>query len=106
MALRNCNEEELEKLLELFKALAHPIRIRIAKMLCARPRYSYEIEEEFDCERTNITKHISIMRDSELIKAYKEGRKTLFVLQTAYIQEILVDCVDGEMYEITKSSKS
>ncbi len=96
MALRDLNEKELDEVLGLFKALANPVRLRIAKMVCERPRYGYEIEEAFDCERTNITKHVNLMKDAGLLKAYKEGRKTLFVLQTGYIKSSLLGCIEHD----------
>jgi ArsR family transcriptional regulator len=104
MALRDLNDKELEEVLGIFKALANPVRLRIARMVCERPRYGYEIEEAFDCERTNITKHVNLMKDAGLLKAYKEGRKTLFVLQTGYIKNSLLGCVEHD--RVAENSKA
>jgi ArsR family transcriptional regulator len=97
MALRDCTEEEVGNLLLLFKALANPCRLKIARMVCMRPRYGYEIEESFDCERTNITKHLNVLKDAGVVKAYKEGRKTLFVLQADHIKTLL-ECLDPDKH--------
>jgi ArsR family transcriptional regulator len=104
MALRDLNDKELDEVLGIFKALANPVRLRIARMVCERPRYGYEIEEAFDCERTNITKHVNLMKDAGLLKAYKEGRKTLFVLQTGYIKNSLLGCVEHD--RVAENSKA
>jgi ArsR family transcriptional regulator len=97
MALRDCTEEELNNLLEFFKAMANPFRLKIARMVCMEPRYSYEIEELFECERSNITKHLNILKKAGVIKPYKEGRKTLYVMQAKYIKSLL-KCIDQEQY--------
>lgn len=97
MALRDFTEEELDNLLKFFKAMANPLRLEIARMICMEPRYSYEIEEHFECERSNITKHINILKNAGVIKPYKEGRKTLFVMQAKYIKSLL-KCIDQERY--------
>jgi len=104
MAFRDLNDKELDEVLGIFKALANPVRLRIARMVCERPRYGYEIEEAFDCERTNITKHVNLMKDAGLLKAYKEGRKTLFVLQTGYIKNSLLGCVEHD--RVAENSKA
>jgi len=104
MAFRDLNDKELDEVLGIFKALANPVRLRIARMVCERPRYGYEIEEAFDCERTNITKHVNLMKDAGLLKAYKEGRKTLFVLQTGYIKDSLLGCVEHD--RVAENSKA
>lgn len=97
MALRDCTEEEVENLLEFFKAMSNPMRLKIARMVCMEPRYSYEIEEAFDCERSNITKHLNILKNAGVIKPYKEGRKTLYVMQAKYVKSLL-NCIDQERY--------
>jgi len=97
MALRDCTDEEVDNLLEFFKAMANPVRLKIARTICMEPRYSYEIEELFDCERSNITKHLNILKNAGVIKPYKEGRKTLYVMQAKYVKSLL-NCVDQERY--------
>jgi ArsR family transcriptional regulator len=104
MSLRDCTDQEVENLLILFKALSNPLRLDIARMVCMRPRYGYEIEEEFDCERTNITKHVNILKNAGILKAYKEGRKTLFVMQAGYIKSLL-ECLDPEKHVTIDESK-
>ncbi|WP_022850694.1 ArsR/SmtB family transcription factor [Limisalsivibrio acetivorans] len=97
MALRDCNEEEIDNLLELFKALSNPLRLRIAREICKNPKYSFELEELFNCDRSNITKHLNILKDAGVIKPYKEGRKTLYVMQAKYVKSLL-NCLDQERY--------
>ncbi len=97
MALRDCTEAEVNNLLEFFKAMANPMRLQMARMICMEPRYSHELEEAFDCERSNITKHINVLRKAGVVKAYKEGRKTLYVMQAKYIKSLL-KCIDQEQY--------
>jgi len=97
MSLRDCNDQEVDNLLTLFKALANPLRLDIARMVCMRPRYGYEIEEAFECERTNVTKHINVLKNAGILKAYKEGRKTLFVMQAGYVKGLL-ECLDPEKH--------
>ena len=97
MALRDCSEKEIDNLLEFFKAMANPLRLKIARMICMEPRYCYEIEEAFDCERSNITKHLNVLKKAGVIKPYKEGRKTLYVMQAKHVKSLL-RCIDQESY--------
>jgi len=104
MALRDCNEQETESLLEFFKALSHPVRLHIARMVCMEPRYSYELEQEFECERSNVTKHLNILKNAGVIKPFKEGRKTLYVMQAKYVKSLL-NCLDQERYLTMKQEQ-
>lgn len=95
-----CEEPKLKLLLELFKALSNPLRLSIARLICKKPRYANEIESSFNCDRTNVIKHLNILRKAGVIEMTKEGRKTLYTFRPQYIKE-LVMCLDPEHYIAT-----
>lgn len=59
---------------KIFKALSDPNRIRILKMLEVRPLCVCEITEVLQLATSTVSKHLSILRDVDLIIDSKDGK--------------------------------
>ena len=59
---------------KLFKALSDPNRIRIVKMLEAGELCVCEVREVLDLSNSTVSKHLSILRDADLILDAKDGK--------------------------------
>jgi len=57
-----------------FKALGDPNRIRIMKMLEERELCVCEVREVLDLSNSTVSKHLSILRDADLIVDSKDGK--------------------------------
>jgi len=64
----------MREIVKLFKALSDPNRIRILKMLELRPLCVCEITEVLQLATSTVSKHLSILRDVDLIIDNKEGK--------------------------------
>jgi ArsR family transcriptional regulator len=58
----------------VFKALSDPNRIRIVKMLEGRELCVCEVREVLGLSTSTVSKHLSILRDADLITDAKDGR--------------------------------
>jgi ArsR family transcriptional regulator, arsenate/arsenite/antimonite-responsive transcriptional repressor len=58
----------------VFKALSDPNRIRIVKMLEARELCVCEVREVLGLSTSTVSKHLSILRDADLIVDAKDGK--------------------------------
>ena len=58
----------------VFKALSDPNRIRIVKMLEAGELCVCEVREVLDLSNSTVSKHLSILRDADLIVDRKDGK--------------------------------
>lgn len=59
---------------KIFKALSDSNRIRILKMLEIRPLCVCEITDVLQLANSTVSKHLSILRDSDLIIDSKSGK--------------------------------
>ena len=59
---------------KVFKALSDPNRIRIVKMLEAGELCVCEVREVLDLSNSTVSKHLSILRDADLILDTKDGK--------------------------------
>ena len=64
----------MRHLTKIFKALSDPNRMRILKMLEMRPLCVCEITEVLNLAPSTVSKHLSLLRDVELILDEKEGK--------------------------------
>ena len=64
----------MRKLAKTFQALSDTNRIRILKMLEVRPLCVCEITEILKLANSTVSKHLSILRESEFILDEKDGK--------------------------------
>lgn len=63
---------------DLFKALAHPSRIKILEFLRAGEKCVCEFTENLDLEQSNVSQHLAILKRQDLITSRKEGLKVIY----------------------------
>lgn len=68
--------------IKLFKALADTNRLRILKMLEVRPLCVCEITAILGLAISTVSKHLSLLREAELIEDTKEGKWVNYRLAT------------------------
>lgn len=71
----------------VFKALADPTRREILRLLRGGPQSSGEIAESFDSAWPTISRHLSILRDAELVSAERDGSTVIYELDTTVFQD-------------------
>ena len=64
----------MRELVKVFKALSDSNRIRILKMLEVRPLCVCEITNVLQLAASTVSKHLSILRDVDLIDDEKDGK--------------------------------
>jgi ArsR family transcriptional regulator len=64
----------MRKIVKVFKALSDSNRLRILKMLEYRPLCVCEITEVLKLATSTVSKHLSLLRDAELILDEKDGK--------------------------------
>ena len=72
----------MRQAIKVFKALSDRTRLRILKMLEVRPLCVCEITEVLQLAPSTVSKHLSILRDSQLIIDEKEGKWVIYQLKT------------------------
>lgn len=70
----------MKELSKIFKALSDPNRLRILKMLEERPLCVCEIRAVLNLAVSTVSKHLSILRDADLIYDEKENKWVNFYL--------------------------
>lgn len=83
----------MRTLIKTFKALSDPNRIRILKMLQVRSLCVCEIREILLLANSTVSKHLTLLRNAELILDYKDGKWVNYYLNTSttekYVSQLL-----------------
>jgi len=93
-----------EKQAEIAKAIAHPLRIAVVNFLQDGEQCVCDIAEHVGSERSNVSRHLSVMSNAGLLEYRKEGLKVIYRLKTPCILEFF-SCVSRVLKQQAKDNK-
>ena len=76
------------------KALADPIRCEILNMLKKGRMSAGEISSKFDVTDASISRHLSVLKDADLIRDTREGKFIFYELNASVLEEIMLWITD------------
>lgn len=72
------------------RALADPIRRKILNLLKGGRMSAGEIVEHFDVTGASISRHLSVLKEAELIRDTREGKFIYYDLNASVLEEIML----------------
>ena len=72
------------------RALSDPIRREILEMLRSGRLSAGEIAEKFPISGAAISKHLSVLKESDLIRDAREGKFIYYELNTSVLEEVML----------------
>lgn len=93
-----------EKQAEIAKAIAHPLRIAIVNFLKDGRQCVCDIAEHIGSERSNVSRHLSVMVNAGILDYRKEGLKVIYRLRTPCILDFF-SCVAGVLKQQAKDNE-
>ena len=72
------------------KALSDPIRREILNLLKAGRLSAGEICDHFDVTGASISRHLSVLKEADLIRDKREGKYIYYELNTSVLEEIML----------------
>ena len=79
---------------QTLKALSDPTRREILNLLKSGKRSAGEITEHFDITAAAISRHLSVLKEADLIEDTREGKFIFYELNTSVLEEILLWVTD------------
>jgi DNA-binding transcriptional ArsR family regulator len=70
------------------KALGEESRLRIIRMLMKKQCSVNEIAEALDLTQYNVSKHLRVLREADLIDQEKSGQQRLYALAAAFTEHL------------------
>ena len=79
---------------QTLKALDDPIRREILGLLKKGRLSAGEIADQFDITGAAISRHLSVLKDADLVRDTREGKFIYYELNTSVLEEVLVWITD------------
>ncbi|GIP42440.1 transcriptional regulator [Paenibacillus sp. J45TS6] len=83
------NNEVQQFKAEFFKALAHPMRIRILEVLSEGEKTVNEIQTILGSEGSAVSQQLAVLRSKNVVSSVKEGTSVIYSLRDPLIKELL-----------------
>ena len=75
---------------QTLKALADPIRREILNLLKGGRMSAGEITDHFPVTAASISRHLSVLKDADLVRHTREGQFIFYELNTSVLEEMML----------------
>ncbi len=84
------NDENLNNTAEMFKALAHPVRLKIVMGLMHKENCNVStMVEKLGISQPNVSQHLNILKHAGVIENFRKGGFVCYKLSNDYVKEII-----------------
>jgi DNA-binding transcriptional ArsR family regulator len=73
-----------------FKALAHPVRIKILEILVNGDKTVQELQDALGAEQPVVSQQLAVLRASNIVAGRKEGVSVRYALRDRLIDDLLI----------------
>ena len=74
---------------DFFKALAHPLRIKILEILSEGEKSVNEIQNRVGSEGSAVSQQLMILRNKNIVSGIKDGNRVIYSLKNPMIRDLL-----------------
>ncbi len=78
-----------EKLAKVFKALSHPIRIKIVQNLLSGEKCVCELLQFVEFSQPNLSQHLKILKEAGIVEHRKVGSNMHYRIKNEYVKALL-----------------
>ena len=79
---------------QTMRALADPVRREILNLLKAGTCSAGEIGEHFDITAAAISRHLSVLKEADLIRDERQGKYIYYTMNASVLEEIMLWITD------------
>ena len=99
------NKQQIfEKQAQVAKAISHPLRIGVLDFLRSGPQCVCDIAGHLGSERSNVSRHLSVMTNAGVLESRKDGLKVIYTLKTPCILDFFA-CVTDVLRQQAKENR-
>ena len=84
---------QFSKISHFFKALSHPIRLRLLDLLSKGPICVCELVPHFKISQAALSKHLKILIETDILGFNQEGKKNMYFIKQPQIAKLFEDVI-------------
>ncbi len=73
----------------IFKALSHPTRLQIVKLLQEKPLCVCDILPPIDSEQSNASQHLSVLKNQGIVESKKDGLMVIYRIKSPEVYQMI-----------------
>lgn len=85
--------DSFSRTVELFKALAHPIRLALVRALASDTHAVHELVEVLDLPQPRVSQQLGVLRAARLVVSVRDGREIRYALADDHVAHIVNDAL-------------
>lgn len=89
----------------VFKALAHPTRLKIVMLLKERPQCVCDILPQLDSEQSNTSQHLSVLKSQGIVESKKDGLMVIYKIKSPEVYQ-MIDIAEAMILKQIDETKS
>lgn len=74
---------------DFFKALAHPVRIRVLEIVRGSERTVQELQEALGLDQSTVSQQLAVLRAKHVVRARKQGTTVRYTVVDPLVGELL-----------------
>lgn len=78
----------------IFKALSHPTRLQIVKLLKEKPLCVCEILPQLESEQSNTSQHLTVLKNQGIVESKKDGSMVIYKIKSPEVYQ-MIDIAQG-----------
>ena len=86
-------DDEVNLIVEIFRMLADPTRIRVLWALTRGELSVTELAEEVDKPAPSVSQHLAKLRMARLVRTRREGTTIFYSLENEHVSQLVADAV-------------
>jgi len=90
---------------EMLRAIAHPTRLRILDELRRSPRCVGSIEHILPVSQVNVSQHLTVLRNAQLVNYVQEGAVRCYYLTQPELVDRLLGALEGKRHVLTRTKE-
>lgn len=91
---------------ELFKALAHPVRIRTLELLSLRPHNVGELLDEIDVSGPHLSQQLAVLRQLGIVSVSRDGANRVYEIAQPTVIDLLRAAKKHLLLQLAASAES
>lgn len=94
MLQHDLNEETIQNVSQIFKALGDPTRIRILNLLCCDEYSVNDIAEQLGMNQSAVSHQLRLLKNIRIVKFRREGTTLFYSCEDHHIIQLLHQTID------------
>jgi len=89
----------------IFKALSHPTRLQIVRLLKEKPLCVCDILPQIESEQSNTSQHLSVLKAQGIVDSKKDGLMVIYRIKSPEVYE-MIDIAENILLRQIEETKS